>query len=278
MPLDIRAKSSPELRPGRIFAFTALVIALALAACGGGSSQVSPGGSGNLTSVDEVLAAARDSLSSVNSYRMETVMVAKNDVDGREISAGNINLTWSIPDRVQMIIVGADEGDEAEREEYISTDGRVMARRSAAGNFWVEYDRNGSPDDREARGILALVERFSAGPNFVPEMDEAELVGKIEIEGLTVYHVKGASTFRSEPPDDMPADVAAGFPRQQTDTAYDLYISVDDLLPRRLVSVVKISWETAAGDAPPSEPARMESTVDYLDYNAPVTIVLPKVG
>lgn len=278
MPLDkrgVRAKFGHEPTPGRFFALAAFVLALVLAACGGGSSQVSPG---NLNSAGEVLAESRDALSSVNSYRLETVMVTKNQDDDRQMMTGSINLTWSAPDRLHAVIEGVEEGEEAQRYEYISTDGRIMARQSATGNFWVEYDKNPDPDDMEARGILAAVEGFSSTPNFLPDMDDAELVGITDIDGLSFYHIKGSSSVRTEPPDDLPADLAASYPRQQTDTSYDLYISLADLLPRRLVMVVELTWQNFPDDWPEIEPPRMESTVDYLDFNDPVSIVLPEAG
>ncbi len=87
-PLDIGSKFG--LGPGlaKILACTPLVLAVFLSACSEGSSEVSPDRSDNLTSADEVLAAARDALSSVISYRTETHLVSKNPVDGREIFAG----------------------------------------------------------------------------------------------------------------------------------------------------------------------------------------------
>ena len=125
-------------------------------------------------------------------------------------------------------------------------------------------------------------------------MDEMSLVGKTVIDGLSVYHVKGTITSKMEPPDDSPADEAAddskmeppddlpadgasGFRRQQIDTAYDLYINIDNLLPRRLISIIDFTWEGSSGGTPENEPTHMEVTLDYLDFNAPVTIVLPEV-
>ncbi len=204
-------------------------------------------------------------------------MVVKNLVDGFKISEGTFTLTWSAPDRIHLLIEGSKEGEEAQRSEYISTDGRVMVRHSATGNIWVEYDTDTNPDNGEVRGILAMVERFSVAPDLVPTMDEGELVGKTVIDGLSVYHGKGTSSLRSEPPDDWPADVKDDFPRQQNVSKYDLYVSSDDLLLRRLVSTIELTFEFSEGEEPRVEQINTVATADFLDYNAPVTIEFPEV-
>lgn len=270
----------------KILAYTPLVLAVFFSACSSGSSEVSPDRSDNLTSADEVLAAARDALSSVNSYRTETHLVSKNPVDGRDIFAGTFTLTWSAPDRIHMFMEVTEEGEEAQKSEIISTDGRIMTRESTVGNIWVEYDKEADPDDLEARGILALVERLSAAPDvvpavfmttqFAPNIDEAELVGKTVIDGLNVYHLKGANSFKT-PPDDWPAEIKEDFPRRQHDSTYDLYISSDDLLPRRLVSILDITLVGSQGEDSGIEPTSTEATSDFLEFNAPVTIELPAV-
>lgn len=277
MPLFMRSKYGLELGRGRIIASAMLAFALFLSACGGGPSQESLGRYGDLTSADEILDAARDALSSVVSYRSETLLVTKNRLDGREISSGTLTLTWSGPDRMHLLFEGFVEGEGTQEVEYIETDGRVMARESTTGNIWVEYGKDGNPDNRVARGILSMAKRFSAAPDIVPTMDQAELVGKTVIDGLTVYQIRSNTNFRAEPPEDWPADVKDSFPRQRTDTTYNIYISSDDLLPRRLVSEVKITFETSQGEDSGGEQFDTVSTADFLEFDVPVTIELPEV-
>ncbi len=260
----------------------ALVLALFLSGCGGGSSAELSAQSGKLTSADEVLAAAREALSLVISYRSDRHMVVKSQADGRGLVMGNISLTWSTSDRIHLRSRGTEEGEEEQAFELIATDGRVFARESKTGNIWTEYETDPNPDNREVGGVLAAVRRFSAAPDFVPDMDEAELVGEEVIDGFSVYHVIGATSVKQEFPDGVPAEVLDDLPLQQSDSTYHLYVSTSNFLPRRLLTETSLRWETSSGEAPRDEdtgvePVYMESTDNFLDYNVPVTIELPQV-
>ena len=274
MSLNKRAKSGIEPGFGRIFASITLALALVFSACGGGPSEVSRDQSDNLTSADEVLAAAREAASSVTSYQSETYLAADSS-DEQDNHPLTMTLVWSAPDSFHLRFEDSFEEDGQEAE-YISIDGRVLwFKDSMRGNVWTEYKIDADLEDREARGIVSLAARFAAALD-VPAMNEAELVGKTVIDGLSVYHVKGASSFRTEPPVDWPADAAVDFPRQQQDTTFDLYIRSDNFLPRRLVTVLDITWETSPGEESEIGPVKVETTVDYRDFNAPVTIELPE--
>ena len=192
----------------------------------------------------------------------------------------NISLTWSTPAHLHLRSGGTEEGGEEQAFELIATDSRVFAKESKTGNIWEEYETDPNPEDRQVGGGLALVRRFSTAPDFVPDMDEAELVGKEVIDGLSVYHVIGARSVQQELPEGMPAEVVDDLPLQQSDSTYHLYVSTSDFLPRRLLTETSIRWETSSGEAPSAEdtgvePVYMESTDNFLDYNVPVTIELP---
>ena len=273
MSLIIRSKSSRKPGLNRTLACTALVLALFLSACGGGS----PDRSGNLTSADEVLAAAREAFSLVTSYRSETHIVTKQQTGEGVTSSGTMTLAWSAPDRIHVTTEGSEEGEEAQRSEFIFADGRVMVRHSTSGNIWADFPADPNADDGAPRGILALMEMYSDASRFLPDMDEAELVGKTVIDGLSVYHIKGRSNVRLLPPEDWPADVEDDTPTQQNDSNYDLYIGVNDLLPRKLVVVTDITYKASRLEGSGVERLSVVSTVDLLDLNAPVIIELPEV-
>lgn len=253
----------------------ALVITLFLSACGGGLSEESTGRSDDLPSADRVLAAARDAVSSVESYRSERRTVVKYQGDGREVAMGKIMLTWSAPDRIYLRSQGTQEGDGEGEFELIATDGRVFAKQSTTGNVWKEYEADPNGDNREVTGVLASARRFSAAPDFVPTMDEAELVGTEVVDGLSVYHVRGARSFKQEIPDENPDGIFDDMPLQLDESTYDLYVGTSDFLPRRLLTKTTLSWETSSGEASGLELVYVEHIDDFLDYNSPVTIELP---
>ena len=269
-------------------ALAVLVLSLFLSACGSGSSEDIPHQSGNLTTVNEVLAAAREAAASVVSYRMVWRPLG-NQADETNPDKNMATLTWAAPDQFHFRSETAEEGG-VDLFEIMGADGQVWFRHSDADDSWTDAKADGF----EVRGSLAQAEHYSKRRDIVPDMDEMSLVGKTVIDGLSVYHVKGTITSKMEPPDDSPADEAAddskmeppddlpadgasGFRRQQIDTAYDLYINIDNLLPRRLISIIDFTWEGSSGGTPENEPTHMEVTLDYLDFNAPVTIVLPEV-
>lgn len=273
MSLDLRFK--PGLEPGlsRIFASATLALILFLSACGGGSPDMS----GNLASAGEVLAAAREALSSLTSYRVETHFVKTDQSSGRITSSGTMTVAWSAPDRIHVITEGSEEGEETQRSEYMSTDGRVMVRHSTSGDIWAVYSADGNADDGAPAGILALMEMYSTASRFLPDMEEAELAGKTMIDGLGVYHIKGRSNVRLLPREDWPAEVEDDFPTQQNDSTFDLYTGVDDLLPRRLLSVTDITYTASRLEGSGIERRRVVTTAEFLDLNAPVIIELPEV-
>ena len=251
-----------------------LVLTLFLLACDASPTDRS----GNFISADEVLAAAREAVGAVTSYRSKQRIVGDRQADGRNIATGTLELIWSAPDNIDFRSEGIEEGGEQEEFRLISTDGRVFARQSTTGNVWEEYDKHANPENREARGILSVVRRFSAAPELIPAMDQAELVGTTIIDGLSVYQVEGTISVIQEIPDGVPADVLKDWPRQQTDSTYQLYVSTSDFLPRRLLTETSMKWETPSGDTSETEPIHMELTDDFLDYNVPVTIELPEAG
>ena len=247
---------------------------LFLSACGGAS----PDRSGNLTSADEVLTAAREAVNSVISYRLESSQIAKafSGADSQSMSV-EVTLRWSAPDRFHFRAEGFNNEGKAGQVEYIGADGRVFSKESNTGDVWTDV----FSDEQSAKGALARAESyyntFSKAKDFVPAMDETELVGKEVIDGLTVYHIKGTSSIRVEPPDELPTDAADDHQRQQTDSIYDLYINTGDFFPRRLVTVADITWETSQGDSSGTGPLHTEKTEDFLDFNIPVTIEFPEV-
>jgi hypothetical protein len=163
----------------------------------------------------------------------------------------------------------------------ISIDGQVFVKEPATGNTWKEYLNDPDSQAPEARRILSTKRRFSTAPEFVPAMDEAVLVGREVIDGLSVYHTRGTGSFKQEVPENLPADITDGMPLRLSNSTYHLYVSAGDFLPRRLVTETNTTWETSSGGQPGSEntgidPFQMKSTDDYLDYNLPVNIELPK--
>ena len=266
-----------KLRLVPFFVCASLVLTLFLSACGGESFSELSDQSGNLTSADEVLTASREALRSVISYRSEKHMVGKTQPERRNIATSIFKLIWSAPDSINLRVEGTQEGEEEQGFEIIAVDGRVFARQSTTGNIWAEYETDPNPDDREARGMLSTARRFSAAPDFVPTMDEAELLGKEFIDGLSVYHIRGTRSVKQELPDDFPADVTDNAPLQHDDSTYHLYVSTSDFLPRRLLTETNIRWETSLGETSEMEPVNIYWTENFLDYNGPVTIELPEV-
>ena len=128
-----------KLRLAPFFAGVALVVALFLSACGSGSSAELPDPSSNLTSADEVLAAAREAVALVISYRSEQRMLVKNQTNGRDLVMRNISLTRSTPDHLHLRSGGTEKGGEEQAVELIATDSRIFARESKTGNIWQEY-------------------------------------------------------------------------------------------------------------------------------------------
>ncbi|MDA1129298.1 MAG: hypothetical protein O2913_11460 [Chloroflexi bacterium] len=185
-----------------------------------------------------------------------------------------------------MLMEDSEEGAEEQRAEIVSTDGRIMALALETGNGWVEYDE-ADTENRIAMGILGTVKRLSAAPDvipavllttqFSPNLDGAKLVGNTVIDGLSVYHLKGSGSFITEPPDDWPAEIKEGYPRNQDDSKYDLYVSIENLLPRRMVSTLDITSVDLKSEVSDLEPMFTVTTSDYLDFNAPVAISLPEV-
>jgi len=232
-------------------------------------------------SADEVLTAAREAVGLVISYRLEKHTVTMTQLERRNIYTGTISLTWSAPESFRLQVKGTEEGEEQEFE-LIAVDGRVFARQSTTGNIWAEFESDPNPDDREAMEIASTVKEFSAAPDFVPTMDEAELVGKEFIDGLSVYHIKGATSIKQALPDNNPNGVSDDLPLQQNDSTYDLYVRTGDFLPRRLLTETSLRWETSLGEAPGGEgtgyePVCIESTDNFLDYDDPAIFDVPAV-
>ena len=208
MPSTVRAGSGWQPRLGLILAFATVALALILSACGGGSSD----GSDNLTSADEVLAKASEAVNSVTSFRSESIieMIEGSSSDGQSSQTAKMTLAWSAPNRFHLRIAVADE--DGQTQEYISTDGKVALRDSMTGDVWTEYDIDEGPEIPGSRASLALVIRHSAAPDLIPAFDEAELVEMMEIDGISVYHVKGSSSSILGPPDHLPADSGSRLP------------------------------------------------------------------
>ena len=109
-------------------------------------------------------------------------------------------------------------------------------------------------------------------------MDGAELVGTVVIDGLNVYHIKGARSVQQEIPDDNPDGIFDDLPLQQDNSTYDLYVSTSNFWPRKLLTVTNLRWETSSGEASGPQPVYIQLTDDFFDYNVPVTIELPEVS
>ena len=200
------------MRLAPYFACVALVLALFFSTYGVGSSAKLPDQSSNLTSADEVLAAAREAVALVISCRSEQCMLVKSQAYGRDFVMRNIPLTWSTPDHLHLRSGGTEKGGEEQAFELIATDSRVFAREPKTGNIWEEYETDPNPEDRQVGGGLALVRRFSAAPGF------------------------GARSVQQELPGGVPAEVVDDLPLQQSDSTYHLYVSTSDFLPRRLLT------------------------------------------
>ena len=277
MPLKKQTRSGWRLRLGLTLAFLTVAFTLILSACGGGSSGGSQARYNDLPSVEEILDSASEAVSSVVSYRSERHMEVRRQADGPIISDSNITLTWATPGRVHILIEGKDVGEEAQSSEFISTDGRVMARESSNGNIWTEYDTDPKSAERTVVGVLAMVRRFSSAPDFVPTMEKAELIGTEVIENLSVYHIRGVRSFRQEIPDENPDGIFDDMSLQRDETTYDFYVSTSDFLPRRLLTETNLRWETSEGEASEPEPVYLEIIDEFLEYNAAVSIKLPEV-
>lgn len=232
-------------------------------------------------SADEVLTAAREAVRLVISYRLEKHTVTKTQLESRNIYTGTISLTWSAPDSFSLRVKGTEEEEEQELE-LIGVDGRIFARQSTTGNIWAEFETDPNPDDKVAMEIVSMAKEFSAAPDFVPTMDEAELVGKEFIDGLSVYHIKGATRDKQALPENNHNGVWDDVPLQESDSTFHLYVGLGDFLPRRLLTETSLRWETSSGEAPGGEgtgyePVYIESTDNFLDYNDPATFDVPAV-
>ena len=130
-----------------------LALAMFLTACASGSAEESPDPPADLTSADEVLAAAREAVSSVVSYRLER-RIGGNSAEAPDAFNGTISLTWSAPDNINLRMEGTQGGEEGQEFEIIAIDGRVFARQSTTGNIWAEYETDPNP------GIIGRLRGF----------------------------------------------------------------------------------------------------------------------
>ena len=213
----------------------------------------------------------------MSSYRSERQSAVKSQAEGREIGSAVWSLIWSAPDAINLSIRAIEEGEEQDFR-LIAAEDRVFAKQSTTGDVWKEYGPQSDQLDPEARGILSMVATYSASPEFVPAMDEADLVGREFIDGLGVYYVAGTKSVKQKIPEDIPADVTHDMTLQMSEYTYHLYVNASDLLPRRLITETDLRWETPLGEPADIEAMHIKFTDNFLDYNAPVTIELPEVS
>lgn len=193
----MHSKSGLGRWSGRIFAGAALALPLVFSACGGGSITEPRDRFEDLNTAEEVLSAALGALNSVSSYRSERQSAATSQADGREIGSAIWSLIWSAPDAINLSIQAVDEGEERDFR-LVAAEDRVFAKQSTTGDVWKEYEPQSGQEGPEVRGILSMIATFSPTPDFVPEMDEADLVGKEFIDGLGVCHVMGTKSVKQK--------------------------------------------------------------------------------
>lgn len=238
----------------------ALLSGLGVAGCG-----ASVPGLGSDATADEVLAAARDAMVKVESYRFsidvsweQAVAVSDGPVERSPIGLV-VDGEWAKDDRyrlTQTYLGLGPSGEPGRPFSYVAVEGR-----------WFLFDTTDEVWQELGFPVLP-VPRFRGRPE-VPELDEAWLLEDAVLDGVPVYHVAGRRHMTRTSDD--------GIFSSTMDVKYDLYLGRNDLLLRQTESrLTGVEVTTPPEGAQTERSLQQEETIRLWDFGAPITIELPE--
>ena len=238
-----------------------LLIALVLAGCSASSSPTPP------LTTEEILAKAHDTMAEVQSYRFRGDIVHDSDEGVQE---ARVTGEWAAPDRMHTRIEGPGS-DAGHVIELINVGERMFASDS-------DYNEGAWTEQR--LGVLAQASsRSTSSLLAVPDGVELQASEEDAVNGVPVFHLTYIGKQEASEPTSSGED---GPPvSSQYVALVELLISTEDYRLLKTVREVKfISHVNAAEGRPEAEDliATQRSSMEFYDYDQPITIELPEPG
>jgi len=242
-----------------------VVAALLLAGCGGDDDN-----SDELPAARPLLEEAAAKIQDADYFGVEIdvsgypVAISTGDLplpDDMALTVQYAKGSFQAPDRIQAA-VDIRLGDVSTTAELIAIDlDHYLSIDLITAGRWLEAEL--IPGFTPA----SLVAENGGIAHALNSITELEMVGKTDLDGLDVYHLRGSV---------QAADVNAltfGLIRTQTgEIPIDVYILPDDVLVERI-----LLHEPPPADAEEENPEDTLWTISFLDYNEPVTITAPSL-
>ena len=200
-----------------------------------------------------VLAKSRDAMGQLQSFRFTAEIVQKSE-DG--LLEGRQSGDWAAPDQWHMKLEALGEFTGHGSETLVSGE-RLFTRDSESmGRAWREMT-----SFPPVRTIHKLEPEIFLG---VPDLQKVRLLDEETLRGVAVFHITGETLQTRALPPRFPARPKGD--EVEFVTKYAWLITKDDYRLLRYIT------EQDMG------PDNHRTTMDFYDFNQPVTIEVPEIG